>query len=506
MKTFIKTLILSLVLFTSCSEKEEEIIISIKDFKVQTGEITESSAKINWSKAIASDNSAVTYSLYANNELITKDLTVTNYLLTELKSETKYDIKVVAANKNKISKSSTTTFTTLKEELGDFKLTIENISEKGAKVSWSVPTYKNSEESIEYDFYVNEEVFKSKLTDNSLVLDNLEDDKEYTIKVIAKVKTLTKTSTASFKTLEKVIENPVGLELSSKDFTCKSITIYWTKPTVSDGSKISYSVYVDYVDNDNLLKQIDDENITEIIIGEDNLSNSTDIIVKATTSNGGEIEKTFEINNIPDCPKPSEFTIEISDITDENAIVKWGSSTLTDDTEVTYEINILGGDYTVTTSLAKGLKTNEFKLENLKPETEYRVGVIAVSTEYETLFSSKQEVFTTAAKEIPVHPTIEVKSATLKSTTDSFSQQFFVRFKERVKDSNEISIKVNALNNRIGNFVYIAYDGSSFTGLYTNKLSDDDYSKMVNDTEKKGHLLITEGSNTYKVEFTYTIE
>lgn len=113
------------MLFTGCLKNDppnnnkppedvKKTNLAPKHFNVNTSVIKSNTAKVSWDIAVDPEKDNVTYSVYLNNALISKDLTTTSYDLTNLLELTTYNGKVVAKDAFGNETSETFSFTTRK--------------------------------------------------------------------------------------------------------------------------------------------------------------------------------------------------------------------------------------------------------------------------------------------------------------------------------------------------------------------------------------------------------
>ncbi|CAZ95660.1 MULTISPECIES: fibronectin type III domain-containing protein [Zobellia] len=309
-KNKVFTLLLIAVLALSSCSKDENGNLSPKDFELSLGEVSATTAEINWTTAIDPEGSVVSYALYLNNSSIVEGLSTNSYNLTGLESKTNYEVKLIATDPEGNRNEKKLNFNTTDKAKVDANLniTLDYAKYTNAKISWSY-TSSNSGE-IKYDLYFMDELRESDLTYKKYEFFVLENDTEYQGKIVAKQD---------------------GKELGVKEFQFK--TLYNAPPTAFDITLLEttfYSFLIDVgesedPDNDGSLKYelfIDDVNATEekyggtVTIGsggarQNGLQANTTykVQVRATDRKGGRtFSNTLEISTDP--APPATFTIE----------------------------------------------------------------------------------------------------------------------------------------------------------------------------------------------------
>ncbi|MCT4673906.1 MAG: fibronectin type III domain-containing protein [Prolixibacteraceae bacterium] len=162
------------------------------DFDVTVSEVGETSALVSWTKSVLADGGEVTYSVSRNGIGVLSRSKENRFKLERLTPNTDYKVKVVAESNHGVRTEKEISFKTDAEKT----LTLEVVENKPRSLSlhWDV----EGAEIEDYSFFCNGEL-KYHGTDNNYLLQNLESNKEYTLKVKAKRKN-------SYTIYEKVLK------------------------------------------------------------------------------------------------------------------------------------------------------------------------------------------------------------------------------------------------------------------------------------------------------------
>lgn len=220
----------------------------LSDFKVNATTIKACSAIITWGDCTASDGRAISYSVYDNNLKIKSGLTVKQFELTNLEPNTKYTYKIVAyPYEHYPSKESFVTFTTNKTAVpSDFNVSISEITDKSACVSWDASKVIAEEEYnkyISYELTVNGNTIKYSSNKSKLNIENLLANVEY--EAVVKATSYygeVKISRKIFRTLPTKVYH---INLKATNSTQRTISLAWdfdNNPLVE-----SYDLYINGV-------------------------------------------------------------------------------------------------------------------------------------------------------------------------------------------------------------------------------------------------------------------
>ena len=217
---------------------------------IEVANITTSSATVSWSEANIDDNSTVLYDVYLNDELLKEDFTEHLIELNQLNPYKDYTIKVIAkSSEGKIS-NATEEFTTLGTAPTSFPLTIKNADDwddldpHWLQINWTPPTVEDGS-SYSYIIYLNDEIAGIYIdnTTDSWTFTNLEEGKNYTVKIVADAYNETQTEeTINFTTI--IHPELSDFEITVDSFTSTSALISWTESTYPDNDDINYHVFL----------------------------------------------------------------------------------------------------------------------------------------------------------------------------------------------------------------------------------------------------------------------
>ncbi|MEN8139261.1 MAG: fibronectin type III domain-containing protein [Bacteroidota bacterium] len=474
--------------FISCADEEQVIIVPTpSDFEIGIKNILPYSVDLEWTASTASDGSTIKYDIYLGGSIIKENHTSTKYVLEGLNSKSFYLGKIIANSSNGKSKEELFEFIT-KEDLAPsvFEVTVGSISTTNATISWTEATLPNNEEVV-YDLYLDDILIKNDITTTEFLLENLSPFKKYTIKIVAKSKTNKGTyQEITFKTLGTP---PSQFPLAIEDTSPAGITVYWTTPTVEDGSFIYYQIYVDNEKVGQYTINEDSNNITDYYIRglEEGKEYTVKIIAVASNNTSTEESITFTTRTYP---SPSDFEISIKYETSDLIIVNWTPSTMEDGTQVIYFLYLNGEQAHPEYTHLGGLK---YKLENFDPNTEYTVKLVAEETKFRKT-TEKEFTFTSHS----IHPGIDVEKATLyRMHSTYFPGQLNVKFTQNIESVDVVGFH-GGVNIEIPS--YILYPSA----ISSPKLSLSDYNEIG--YLKYGYVLIKENGVTYILDFNVVIE
>ncbi len=230
----------------SSSETEEPTAeaVTLTSLDVEFQEVTQTSAKVSWTRSTASDGSTVSYNLYIDDGLIAENLSLTEYTVEELQGNTVYYVRVVAKAENAAENSVVQSdFRTLGTPPSSFPLSYRDNGCGLVHIFWDSPTVPDGSDYAYY-VYINgeyEEAYSSYDTEevgfNFLVAEG----EEHTIKVVAR-------SFSGAETAEEITffheacPVPADFEISVSNITGSSATLSWTPATMADGSEVYYFV------------------------------------------------------------------------------------------------------------------------------------------------------------------------------------------------------------------------------------------------------------------------
>jgi len=350
------------------------------DFNLSVESVTGDGGKIVWS---ASESEDLTYRILLDGAEQAKELKVLDFEFKSLSLNTRYVATVEAMNKHGKIKRKTVEFTTLEAEgPADFKIFIENVTHESALVRWETTGDKNV--TLSYKVTVNGFLKGEALNDNQLVLDRLQADKLYQLRIEAKnaySKTLEKTT--EFTTLAAPVLS--DFTISSQEIKQTSALLSWTECVASDGSKVTYDVY--YSSGSIAKRGLEERQFLA-----DRLHAGQTYEYKVEARSESVVfplaqSVTFTTENYE---VPGDFELSVKDITRSQAKVSWTHSELPSGGAIAYEAYLNGIVYTYD---AGG---NAYIFKNLKAGTSYTARIVAKSennTENEQFinFSTEEE-------------------------------------------------------------------------------------------------------------------
>jgi len=157
--------------------------LSLSDFSVRAEDINPTSVLIKWDDSVASDGQSVDYIIYNSDGSVAMSKSAVNeYKIENLSPNTDYKYKVVAiTHDSAISKDVFVSFTTLAyEKPSDFVISVRDITETSAKISWSASVLSDGGD-ITYSLKVNG--VKKVISGRELLLNNLEPNTQHVIEV-----------------------------------------------------------------------------------------------------------------------------------------------------------------------------------------------------------------------------------------------------------------------------------------------------------------------------------
>ena len=217
--------------------------ITLSSFEIEFQEISQTSAKIMWTKVTASNNSAVNYSLFLDDELIAENLSEIEYTLVDLEMNTTYEVKIEASAEDAENSINTNEFSTFGTAPSNFPITYKDNGCGVANISWPSPTVEDGSDYF-YRIYLNGEhveTYGSYSTERTSFNLLVTEGEEHTIKVIAISYSGAETEEeVSF--LQVACPIPSDFEITASEITGTTASISWTPSTMSDDSTVYYLV------------------------------------------------------------------------------------------------------------------------------------------------------------------------------------------------------------------------------------------------------------------------
>tara|TARA_R110002051_G_scaffold171982_3_gene242433 strand:- start:22927 stop:24159 length:1233 start_codon:yes stop_codon:yes gene_type:complete len=254
MKYYLNFLYVFLILLiTGCSSDSTDdsipeidnipVEITLSSFEIDFQDISQTGAKIMWTKVTASNNSSVNYSLFLNNEIVAENLTELEYSLVDLESNTPYEVKIEASAEDAEKSFNTKEFNTLGTAPSSFQITHKNIGCGVANISWPTPTVEDGSDYF-YKIYLNGEhvkTYSSYSTERTVFNMSVAEGEEHIIKVVAISYSGAETEEeVSF--LQVACPIPSDFVITASNITGTSATLNWTPSTLSDDSRVYYLI------------------------------------------------------------------------------------------------------------------------------------------------------------------------------------------------------------------------------------------------------------------------
>ncbi|CAM1333099.1 fibronectin type III domain-containing protein [Tenacibaculum aestuariivivum] len=476
-------------------------------FEVYSTKITSESAVITWVTPETLDKEPLTYTVSVNGEIkkenILENVSGNFYKLADLIPYKEYIIRVIATTSKNKSAFKEISFSALPTSFNELNIVSKEITQSTATIDWNITTINDYVDvnTITYDVYLDGTLLVENITNTSYILQGLVAYKNYTAKLIAKLKNGdSKTKEIQFKTLGTP---PSDFTVSLKNEAEPNWTeIEWTIPTVTDNSYVKYNLYLnDQIIEKDILSFVNSRTLSE-------LKENTNYNVKlvAFSDNGTKtFSNTVSFKTITYPKIDGDFTLDFSNILGTSAIAYWTPVNYTHNNEtktVDYILSI------------KELNTNNnstielsTKISNLKPKTTYTVTVNAYvyNSGFNNYTPSKtiEKTFTTADN-YPLHPTIEITEAILYHKNSAFFPgQIIVKFSENITNVNIDTFFASTMF--INNFQ--TYSSS----ILSNKLSNTKYDYIINNfggnvIVNEGYVIFNENGETYRIPFNFSIQ
>ncbi|WP_281989492.1 fibronectin type III domain-containing protein [Aquimarina aggregata] len=351
--------------------------ITLSDITISIDNITSNSARINWTPAIASDNSEVSYKLLG---IIAADnITDTFFQANDLRPSTRYviTIRATAGNAYEANQFVQKEFTTLADPSDNPDISFP-LSHIGRGVIEWVPAIAPDGQDFTYNIYEGSRLIEANLPGTTSTFNNIvpvDEFGEFTIESYGvynvEVEAVFSDGSIVIEKLNFVIYPPIPdpvENISVENITATTATVIWDPSYTSDGRTIYYNVYLDGNPVTNMYTYFETSYTFE------NLTPNTfyNVTVEAV-SDGGSSDPVDISFSTSQAIILSDFNINIIDITTEKATLTWTSSTTTDNSEVLY--NIIVNGY-VERNQVSG---NSFLLNNLCPGETYSISITATT-------------------------------------------------------------------------------------------------------------------------------
>jgi len=208
---------------------------------VTVSNVTHNEAEVAWDSV----EDAILYKIYLDNKLVGEAMNTT-YKLTNLKSDTEYEIRVSAVNEGGEGPSSDpVTFTTLPLPVPSKVqgVTVKNITATSALISWDANP--ENEGVLKYIVYLNNKKYEE-TTNTEYTLNNLQPTTTYTVQIEAvnMYGAGPQSDLVEFTTLEIPPDPATQVRnIVIKNMTSTSATISWP-PNPTSEKIIKYVIYV----------------------------------------------------------------------------------------------------------------------------------------------------------------------------------------------------------------------------------------------------------------------
>ena len=259
-------------------------------------------ATITWTASTDPDGDAIKYDVELAGSIIKTGLTGLTHSLSDLDYSNTYSGKIIAKDGKGGSKEKSYSFTTESKPNsapGDFTVST-NVDGNKTTISWTVSIDPDGD-VVKYDVNLEGGNVESNLTTTSHLLTDLEYNKSYSGKVIAKDgKGGSKEKSYSFTTESKPNSAPGDFTAKLDNLNGNTANISWTTPADPDGDAITYSV--------ELNGSVEASGLTGNSTTLNDLLYSTNynVTVEASDGNGGTSTDSFSFSTLA---APPEFPV-----------------------------------------------------------------------------------------------------------------------------------------------------------------------------------------------------
>jgi len=199
--------------------------LSLSDFTFTAEQITQTSVVLKWTDCIASDGQPVEYTVYHPSGSNANSMTVGQECrINILRADTEYTYKVVAQSYDfSVKKAVYVTFRTLAyEKPSDFVISVNNITESSANISWSESVLSDGGE-VTYRLLVDG--IGRAISDREFFIEDLEANTEHTVEIEARSNNnILNVQTTKFITLPPKVYN---LNAYSSEVKERSFVLNW---------------------------------------------------------------------------------------------------------------------------------------------------------------------------------------------------------------------------------------------------------------------------------------
>ncbi|MFV0540148.1 MAG: fibronectin type III domain-containing protein [Aestuariibaculum sp.] len=160
------------------------------------------------------------------------------------------------------------------------------------------------------------------------------------------------------------------LNLNVVETQLTSATIKWNQVVATDGSNVTYDIYInDQIDLNYTLVEADYSSNSYLF---DNLSSGVDYFVKLIAKSTSELEseKTISFTTVPNLI-PTAFDVTVENVDETSATITWDEATDPEETQITYDI------YLNDVLVAENLTDLTYTFSDLEDNTDYKANIIA---------------------------------------------------------------------------------------------------------------------------------
>lgn len=363
-----------------------------EEFKITIHTVDPTKASVSWSKPDV--RAGLVYKLFLNGKLIQDAIDNSFYNFTDLIEDTDYTVKIVVTNAYGKSREQEMVFhTTKKERPADFNIEVTNITKGSASVT--IKKLTENSDVVVYKLFVNGFYRFDVYNEKSKIINDLEANTEYTIKVEAtNYKQNKLVREVKFRTLANYTLS--DFEVKASTVKACSAVISWGDCVASDGHVVTYSVHRNDTRNGaNWFKLKSGLEGKQFRL--QNLKPSTfyEYKVIARTSDYFIYKESIVSFTTTKTAEPSDFDVTISQITDKSACVSCTVSSVDADEDynkyISYELTLNG-------NIRKSSNNfNNIKIDGLSADVEYEA-VVKVTSYYGEVKISKKTFRTLPAK------------------------------------------------------------------------------------------------------------
>lgn len=245
---------------------------------------------------------------------------------------------------------------------GTFSASVKDISLSSATIEWT-PSIDPDGDAVSYSIILNGTTVESGITTTSVSISGLEEDTPYSGSVTASDGNGGTTS-ATFSFITNGNQNPETFAVTVSNITITTADLNWSAASDPDGDAVTYSVKIG--------NTIEASNLSTTSYSISGLTEGTSYTgtVEASDGNGGMSSASFSFTTAINS-SPTNFSVSVSGITSDAAVLTWTESTDPEQSAVTYSVNLEG------TEVATGLSVLTYSFSELSSGTSYTGEVIA---------------------------------------------------------------------------------------------------------------------------------